>query len=384
MDRIYLDHASTSPVTQHVWETIVPYYREIYGNASSVHGTGREARQAVERARAQIQKALGATHSSEIYFTSGGTESDNWALRGCAARCAERGRHIITTAVEHHAVLHTCDELRRQGYEITVLPVDAEGFVKPQAVREAIRKDTILVSVMMANNEIGTIEPVREIAAVAHEYGALMHTDAVQAAGAIPVNVEELDCDLLSLSGHKFGAPKGIGALYIRKGTRIQAMMQGGEQERHLRAGTENVPCIVGIGQALEDAVEEMETRSAFIRELRDHLIHRLETEIPDVLLNGPRTQRLPGNCNVSILGIEGESVLLRLDLEGIAASSGSACTAGSLDPSHVLTAIGRSRKEAQSSLRLTLGAENTLAEIDETVDKLKYIVQDLRSLRLQ
>ena len=219
---------------------------------------------------------------------------------------------------------------------------------------------------------------------MAHEYGALMHTDAVQAAGAIPVNVEELDCDLLSLSGHKFGAPKGIGALYIRKGTRIQAMMQGGEQERHLRAGTENVPCIVGIGQALEDAVEGMETRSAFIRELRDHLIHRLETEIPDVLLNGPRTQRLPGNCNVSILGIEGESVLLRLDLEGIAASSGSACTAGSLDPSHVLTAIGRSRKEAQSSLRLTLGAENTLAEIDETVDKLKYIVQDLRSLRLQ
>ncbi|MBQ9325964.1 MAG: cysteine desulfurase NifS [Clostridia bacterium] len=383
MDRIYLDHAATTPVTKPVLEAMLPYFTDCYGNASSIHGTGRDARRGVENAREKVAKALGADSTSEIYFTSGGTESDNWAIKGYCLANQDRGRHLICSCIEHHAVLHTCESLRKMGFSLTVLPVDSEGFVDPEDVRKALRKDTILVSVMTANNEIGTLEPIREIAQIVHGQGALMHTDAVQAVGAIPLDVSEVGVDMLSLSGHKLGAPKGVGALYMKKGTHIQPFMDGGEQERRLRAGTENVPGIVGLGQAVEDAVQRLPAFTQKVRSLRDDLRYRILEAIPDVLVNGPRDSRLPGNLNISLLGLEGESVLLRLDLAGIAASSGSACTAGSLDPSHVLMAIGRTRQEAQSSLRLTLGWENTKEEIDVTVDVLKEIVHDLRSLRL-
>ena len=384
MDRIYFDHAGTTPVTEHVLNGMMPYFREIYGNASSIHGTGRTARKAVENARRQVQHALGAENASEIYFTSGGSESDNWAIKGCAFAQKNRGRHIITTQIEHHAVLHTCQWLADQGFEITCLPVDGEGRVSPEAVRKAIRDDTILISVMTANNEIGTLEPIREIAGEAHAHGILFHTDAVQAVGAIPVNVQAAGVDMLSLSAHKFGGPKGVGALYVRKGTVLDRLMHGGDQERRMRAGTENLPGIVGLGIAITDAVEQLEEHAQHVRSLRDRLEKGIMEAIPDVLLNGPPCldERLPGNLNISILGLQGESVLLRLDLAGIAASSGSACTAGSLDPSHVLTAIGRDTDTAHASLRLTLGWENTQEEVDEVLRILPDIVQDLRRIQ--
>ena len=383
MDRIYLDHAGTTPVTPSVLQAMLPYFSECYGNASSIHSTGRDARKAVENARRQVQHALGSASAQEIYFTSRGTESDNWAIKGGALASSARGRHIVTSAIEHHAVLHTCQWLEKQGWEVTYLPVDAEGFVSPGDLQKAMRKDTALVSIMMANNEIGTIEPIAELAEIAHADGALFHTDAVQAVGAIPVDVQSLGVDMLSLSAHKFGGPKGMGALYIKKGTVMERLLHGGEQERHLRAGTENLPGIVGLGEALREATEEMEEKALRVSGLRDRLQAGILEKVDRVLVNGPQTHRLPGHLNLSFLGIQGEALLLRMDLAGIAASAGSACTAGSLDPSHVLMAIGRDRDTAHASLRMTVGRENTQEEIDEVLRILPEIVEDLRRMRL-
>lgn len=380
MDRIYLDNAATTAVSQPVMEAMLPYYMQVYGNPSSIHSTGRDAKKAVERARRQVAAALGCS-AQEIYFTAGGSESDNWALKGAAFAHQEKGKHIITTQIEHHAILHTCQWLETQGWQVTYLPVDADGFVTVQQVENALRPDTVLVSVMAANNEIGTLEPVAEIGALCHERGVLFHTDAVQAVGAIPLDVEALHADMLSLSAHKFHGPKGIGALYIRKGVKIDPLIHGGAQERGHRAGTENLPGIVGLGKAIELAEEGLAENAARMTFLRNRLISGLTTAIPDMRINGTMDKRLPNNVNVSFAGIEGEAVLLRLDLEGIAASSGSACTAGSLDPSHVLTAIGLTRDEAKGSLRLTLGTDTTQADVDEVVKKLPGIVASLREM---
>lgn len=380
MDRIYLDNAATTAVSQPVMEAMLPYYMQVYGNPSSVHSTGRDAKKAVERARRQVASALGCS-AQEIYFTAGGSESDNWALKGAVFAHQEKGKHIITTQIEHHAILHTCQWLETQGWQVTYLPVDADGFVTAQQVEKALRPDTVLVSVMAANNEIGTLEPVAEIGALCHERGVLFHTDAVQAVGAIPLDVEALHADMLSLSAHKFHGPKGIGALYIRKGVKIDPLIHGGAQERGHRAGTENLPGIVGLGKAIELAEEGLAENAARMTFLRNRLVSGLTEAIPDMRINGTMDKRLPNNVNVSFAGIEGEAVLLRLDLEGIAASSGSACTAGSLDPSHVLTAIGLTRDEAKGSLRLTLGTDTTQADIDEVVAKLPGIVASLREM---
>lgn len=380
MDRIYLDNAATTAVSQPVMEAMLPYYMQVYGNPSSIHSTGRDAKKAVERARRQVAAALGCS-AQEIYFTAGGSESDNWALKGAAFAHQEKGKHIITTQIEHHAILHTCQWLETQGWQVTYLPVDADGFVTVQQVENALRPDTVLVSVMAANNEIGTLEPVAEIGALCHERGVLFHTDAVQAVGAIPLDVEALHADMLSLSAHKFHGPKGIGALYIRKGVKIDPLIHGGAQERGHRAGTENLPGIVGLGKAIELAEEGLAENAARMTVLRNRLISGLTAAIPNMRINGTMDKRLPNNVNVSFAGIEGEAVLLRLDLEGIAASSGSACTAGSLDPSHVLTAIGLTRDEAKGSLRMTLGTDTTQADIDEVVAKLPGIVENLRAM---
>lgn len=380
MDRIYLDNAATTAVSQPVMEAMLPYYMQVYGNPSSIHSTGRDAKKAVERARRQVASALGCS-AQEIYFTAGGSESDNWALKGAAFAHQEKGKHIITTQIEHHAILHTCQWLETQGWQVTYLPVDADGFVTAQQVENALRPDTVLVSVMAANNEIGTLEPVAEIGALCHERGVLFHTDAVQAVGAIPLDVEALHADMLSLSAHKFHGPKGIGALYIRKGVKIDPLIHGGAQERGHRAGTENLPGIVGLGKAIELAEEGLAENAARMTVLRNRLISGLTAAIPNMRINGTMDKRLPNNVNVSFAGIEGEAVLLRLDLEGIAASSGSACTAGSLDPSHVLTAIGLTRDEAKGSLRLTLGTDTTQADVDEVVAKLPGIVASLREM---
>lgn len=380
MDRIYLDNAATTAVSQPVMEAMLPYYMQVYGNPSSIHSTGRDAKKAVERARRQVASALGCS-AQEIYFTAGGSESDNWALKGAAFAHQEKGKHIITTQIEHHAILHTCQWLETQGWQVTYLPVDADGFVTVQQVENALRPDTVLVSVMAANNEIGTLEPVAEIGALCHERGVLFHTDAVQAVGAIPLDVEALHADMLSLSAHKFHGPKGIGALYIRKGVKIDLLIHGGAQERGHRAGTENLPGIVGLGKAIELAEEGLAENAARMTVLRNRLISGLTAAIPNMRINGTMDKRLPNNVNVSFAGIEGEAVLLRLDLEGIAASSGSACTAGSLDPSHVLTAIGLTRDEAKGSLRMTLGTDTTQADVDEVVKKLPGIVASLREM---
>ena len=380
MDRIYLDNAATTAVSQPVMEAMLPYYMQVYGNPSSIHSTGRDAKKAVERARRQVAAALGCG-AQEVYFTAGGSESDNWAIKGAAFAHQDKGRHIITTQIEHHAVLHTCQWLEMQGWTVTYLPVDADGFVTAEQVENALRPDTVLVSVMAANNEIGTLEPIAEIGALCRKRGVLCHTDAVQAVGAMPLDVEGLQVDLLSLSAHKFHGPKGVGALYIRKGVKVDSLIHGGAQERGHRAGTENLPGIVGLGKAIELAEENLAENAARMTLLRNRLISGLTAAIPEVRINGSMEKRLPNNVNVSFLGIEGEAVLLRLDLEGIAASSGSACTAGSLDPSHVLTAIGLSRDEAKGSLRLTLGTDTTQADIDEVVAKLPGIVENLREM---
>lgn len=379
-NRIYLDHAATTPVSKTVLEAMLPYFAEMPGNASAVYGTGREARKAVEQARKQVAAAIGA-EPREIVFTSGGSESDNMAVKGTAMALQGKGRHIITTEIEHQAVLKSCSWLEKQGFEVTYIRPDREGRIDPENVRAAIRTDTILISVMAANNEIGTIEPITEIGRTARENGILFHTDAVQAVGAIPVDVNEWNADLLSLSAHKFHGPKGIGALYVRRGTRIDPLIHGGEQERGLRAGTENVPGIVGLGQAIEDASEKLMDNAAHMTVLRDKLIRDILRTVSGTHLNGPVNNRLPNNCNISFDRIDGEALLLRLDLAGIAGSSGSACTAGSQEVSHVLKAIGLTEDQAKGSLRLTTGIDNTEEEADQAVSAISEIVEDLRNM---
>jgi len=378
--RVYMDHAATTYTKQEVLEEMLPYFKEVYGNPSSVHGFGREARKAVDLARERTAAALNAS-PEEIYFTSGGTEADNWAIKGVAWANKERGNHIITTSIEHHAVLHTCQYLEKMGFEVTYLPVDSYGLVYPEQVKEAITDKTILISVMFANNEIGTIEPIKEIGQIARERGIYFHTDAVQAVGHIPVDVKEMNIDLLSLSAHKFYGPKGVGALYIRKGVKLHPFIHGGAQERNRRAGTENLPGIVGLGKAIELAVSNLEESSKRLTAMRDRLISGVLNTIENVRLNGHPTKRLPGNANFSFEFIEGESLLLSLDMKGIAASSGSACTSGSLDPSHVLLAIGLPHEIAHGSLRLTLGDDNTDEDIDYVLEVLPDIVQRLREM---
>ena len=378
---IYLDNAATTKTAPEVVDAMIPYFTEHYGNPSSVYSFASGNKEVVSRQREIIAQALGA-QANEIYFTAGGSESDNWALKATAEAYEKKGKHIITTKIEHHAILHTCEYLEKQrGFEITYLDVDENGVVKLDELKKAIRPDTILISVMFANNEIGTIKPIREIGEIAQEHKILFHTDAVQAFGQIPIDVDACHIDMLSASGHKLNGPKGIGFLYIRKGVKIRSFVHGGAQERKRRAGTENVPGIVGMGAAVERAMRTMETRTAKERKLRDYLIERIEAEIPYCRLNGDRTNRLPNNVNFSFRFIEGESLLIMLDMKGICASSGSACTSGSLDPSHVLLAIGLPHEIAHGSLRMTLGEETTREDLDYTVDTLKEIVANLRSM---
>lgn len=380
MKRIYLDNAATTAVAPEVVEAMIPCFQEIYGNASSIHSTGRDARKKLEEARRTVADILGA-RPNEIYFTSGGTESDNWAVKGAALANRYKGNHIITTAIEHHAILHTCDWLEKQGFEVTYLPVDEYGLIDPRDVENAITEKTILISVMAANNEIGTIEPIAEIGKIAKEHKILFHCDAVQAMGAIPVNVADWNVDMLSLSAHKFHGPKGVGVLYLRNGAKVDQFLHGGAQERGRRATTENLPGIVGLATALKRACDHMEENSARITALRDKLIKGILENIPYTRLNGHPTKRLPGNVNVSVRFIEGEAMLLRLDLAGISGSSGSACTSGSLDPSHVLLAIGLPHEIAHGSLRLSIGDTNTEEEIDEVIRVLPGIVENLRAM---
>lgn len=381
MDRlIYLDNAATTKTAPEVVEAMLPYFSESYGNPSSVYSFASKNKDAVTEQREVIARALGAK-SNEIYFTAGGTESDNWALKATAEAYASRGKHIITTKIEHHAILHTGEYLEGRGFEVTYLDVDDKGLVRPEDVEAAICPDTILISVMFANNEIGTIEPIKAIGEIARRHNVLFHTDAVQAFGQVPINVDELGVDMLSASGHKLNGPKGIGFLYIRKGVKIRSFIHGGAQERKRRAGTENVPGIIGLGKAVERAVATMAERSAKEIGLRDHLISRVLEEIPYCRLNGDPADRLPNNANFSFQFIEGESLLIMLDMKGICASSGSACTSGSLDPSHVLLAIGLPHEIAHGSLRLTLGEETTREDIDYVVDSLKEIVARLREM---
>ena len=377
---IYLDNAATTKTAPEVVEAMLPYFSEAYGNPSSIYSLAGESRKAVDQARETIAGALGA-RPEEIYFTAGGTESDNWALKAAAEFYRKKGNHIITTKIEHHAVLHSCQWLEKQGFEVTYLNVDENGVVRLEELKAAIRPTTILISVMYANNEIGTIQPIREIGEIAHEHGILFHTDAVQAFGQLPIQVDDCHIDMLSASGHKLNGPKGIGFLYIRRGVKIRSFIHGGAQERKRRAGTENVPGIVGLGKAVERAVGTMEERTETERRLRDYLIDRVLKEIPYARLNGHRSQRLPGNANFSFQFIEGESLLIMLDMEGICGSSGSACTSGSLDPSHVLLAIGLPHEIAHGSLRLTLNEEVTKEELDYVVDTLKRIVEKLRGM---
>ena len=378
---IYMDNAATTAVRPEVLDAMLPFFTQHYGNPSSIHSVGRDAKRAVENARRQVAAALGA-QSQEIYFTAGGSESDNWAIRSAAEMLEKKGKHIITSSVEHHAVLHTCEYLEKhRGYRVTYLPVDDTGRVNPADVKNAIAEDTVLITIMAANNEIGTLQPIEEIGRIAKEAGVLFHTDAVQAVGAIPIDLRTLPVDMLSLSAHKFHGPKGVGALYIRKGVRMNNLIYGGAQERNLRAGTENLASIVGLGKAIEIAVAELPEYAARMTRLRDRLIDGILAEIPETRLNGHRTERLPANVNVSVRFIEGESLLMRLDLAGVEGSSGSACTSGSLDPSHVLLAIGLPHEIAHGSLRLSLGIENTEEDVDYVLEALPGIVKDLRAM---
>ncbi len=381
MDRVYLDYAATAPVLPEVLDAMLPFFVSRYGNPSGIHGTGRDARKAVEEARRQTAEALGA-ESREICFTSGGSESDNLAIQGTAYALRGKGKHLITTAIEHPAVLNTCRWLEKQGFPVTYLQPDRDGIISPDTVRKAIRPDTILVSVMTANNEIGTVEPVNEIGKICRETGVIFHTDAVQAVGLLPLKAEEMNADLISLSAHKFHGPKGTGALYIRKGTRLEPLIRGGSQERGGRAGTENVPGIVGMGKAIAIAEREREENAGRIRKLRDLLAESVLNSVPGAVINGHMKFRLPNNCHFSFPGIESEALLLRLDLAGIAASGGSACTSGSTVPSHVLQAIGLEDELIKGSIRLTLGRETTREEIEKTAQVLPKIVKDLRALR--
>lgn len=377
---IYLDNAATTRTAQEVVDAMIPYFTENYGNPSSIYEIAGRSKEAVAKARESIAKVLNAK-TEEIYFTAGGSEADNWALKAAFDAYSKKGKHVITTKIEHHAILHTCDYLKEKGAEITYLDVDENGIVKLEELEKAIRPDTILISVMYANNEIGSIQPIKEIGMIAKEHDILFHTDAVQAFGQVPIDVEECHIDMLSSSAHKINGPKGIGFLYIKKGVKIRSFVHGGAQERKRRAGTENVPGIVGYGVAAKLAAATMEERTKKERELRDYLIGRILKEIPYCRLNGDPVKRLPNNVNISFQFIEGESLLIMLDMEGIAASSGSACTSGSLDPSHVLLAIGLPHEIAHGSLRLTLSDETTKEDIDFTVETIKKIVERLRSM---
>ncbi len=377
---IYLDHAATTPVRKEVVEAMLPYFIDRFGNPSSIYSIGRTSKKAVEEAREKVARSIGA-EPREIFFTGSGTEADNWAIKGAAYANRKKGSHIITTAIEHHAVIHTCQYLESDGFEVTYLPVDADGLITAEQVRSAIRPDTILITVMFANNEIGTIQPIAEIGRVAKENGIYFHTDAVQAMGNVKINVSDLNIDILSMSSHKFYGPKGIGALYIRRGVKLTSFMHGGAQERGRRASTENVPAIVGLAKALEIASENMDQHNKKLTALRDRTINEIQHKIPFVKLNGHREKRLPGNVNFSFEFIEGESLLLMLDMKGIAASSGSACTSGSLDPSHVLLAIGLPHETAHGSLRITFGEENTDQDVDYLMEVLPEIVQRLREM---
>lgn len=379
-DLIYLDHAATTAVHPDVLKEMLPYFTDKFGNPSSVYGFAANNKNKLTEARETIAGALGAK-PEEIYFTAGGSESDNWALKCTAEAYGVHGGHIITTKIEHHAILHTCKYLQNRGYDVTYLDVDENGLVDLNTLEAAIRPDTFLISIMFANNEIGTIEPIKEIGEIAHRHGILFHTDAVQAFGQIPIHVDEMNIDMLSASGHKFNGPKGIGFLYIKKGLKLKSFIHGGQQERGHRAGTENVPGIVGIAKACEIAMAEMEERMKKETELRDYLIERILKEIPYTRLNGHSKKRLPNNVNISFQFVEGESILIMLDMAGICASSGSACTSGSVDPSHVLLAIGLPHEIAHGSLRLTIGYENTKEEMDTVVDNLKRIITNLRNM---
>ena len=377
---LYLDNAATTKTAPEVVEAMLPYFTEKFGNPSSVYSFAAANKEVINQQRDAIAEMIGAK-SNEIYFTGGGSESDNWALKCTAEAYANKGNHIITTKIEHHAILHTAEYLEKRGFEVTYLDVDEDGKVKLDDLKAAIRPTTILISVMFANNEIGTIQPIKEIGEIAHEHGILFHTDAVQAFGQLPINVDECHIDMLSASGHKFNGPKGIGIMYIRTGVKIRSFIHGGAQERKRRAGTENVPGIVGLGKAVEIAVATMEERTKKESELRDYLIERVLKEVPYSRLNGPRKDRLPNNVSFCFQFIEGESLLIMLDMKGICASSGSACTSGSLDPSHVLLAIGLPHEIAHGSLRLTLGADTTKEDMDTTIEAIKEIVQRLRDM---
>lgn len=377
---IYLDNAATTAVAPEVLEAMLPFFCEHYGNPSAIYSFASESKAAVDKARTVIANAIGAKNE-EIYFTAGGSESDNWALKATAEAYASKGKHIITTKIEHHAILHTAQWLEQNGYEVTYLDVDADGRVNPADVEAAIRPDTILISVMAANNEIGTIEPLKEIGAIAKAHSVLFHTDAVQAFGHIPLDVDEMGIDMLSASGHKINGPKGIGFLYIRRGVKIRNFVHGGAQERNRRAGTHNVPGIVGMGKATELAIANMKETAEYETQLRDYLISRVLEEIPHAVLHGSKENRLPNNANFGFRFIEGESMLILLDQNGICASSGSACTSGSLDPSHVLLAIGIPHERAHGSLRITISRETTREQIDFTIENLKKIIVRLRSM---
>lgn len=377
---IYMDNAATTPVKKEVLDEMIPFFTERYGNPSSIYSLANMSKKAVEDSREKIGKAIGG-NQREIYFTGSGSEADNWAIKGIAYANKDKGNHIITTKIEHHAVLHTCQYLETKGFEVTYLDVDDYGLIDLKDLKDAITEKTILVSVMFANNEIGTIQPIKEIGKIAKENNIYFHTDAVQAIGHVKIDVNELNIDLLSMAGHKFYGPKGIGALYIRQGTKIDSLISGGGQERNKRAGTENVPAIVGMGKAIELAYENFEERNENLRQLRDYLIEKVKSNIDYIKLNGHPTKRLSNNVNISFKFIEGESLLLSLDIVGVAASSGSACTSGTLDPSHVLLAIGLPHEIAHGSLRLTLGDFNTKEEIDYIVDKLVGIVDRLRQM---
>ena len=381
MKTTYMDYSATTYVKPEVLDAMMPFFTEKFGNPSSFYGISRETKMAVDNARAQVAKAINCD-PNEVYFTGGGSEADNWAIKGIATAHMKKGNHIITTKIEHHAVLHTCEFLEKFGFEVTYLDVNEEGFVDLKQLEEAITDKTILVSIMFANNEIGTIQPIKEIGAICREKKVLFHTDAVQAIGSVPVDVKEMNIDLLSLAGHKLYGPKGIGALYIRKGVRIDNLIHGGGQERGRRAGTENIPGVVGLGKAIEIATESIEENRARLTVLRDKLIDGILERIPYARLNGPRgDKRLPGNSNISFEFIEGESILLSLDFEGICASSGSACTSGSLDPSHVLLAIGLPHEKAHGSLRTTLGAASTEEDVEKLLNELPPIIERLRNM---
>lgn len=377
---IYLDNAATTKTSPEVVEAMLPYFTENYGNPSSIYDFASKSKSAIAKSRDIIAEALGAKEK-EIYFTAGGSESDNWAIKATAEAYKDKGNHIITSKIEHHAVLHTCQYLEKNGFEVTYLDVDEYGIVKLEELKKAIRPTTILVTIMYANNEIGTVQPIKEIGEITHQNKILFHTDAVQAFGHLPINVDECHIDMLSISGHKLNGPKGIGVLYIRNGIKIRSFIHGGGQERSRRAGTENVPGIVGFGKAVERAMETLEERNKKETETRDYLIKRVLSEIPYSRLNGDKKRRLPNNANFSFQFIEGESLLIMLDMDGICGSSGSACTSGSLDPSHVLLAIGLPHEIAHGSLRLTLNEDITKEDIDTVVESVKKIVEKLRSM---